>query len=141
MGWREGLGLGLVGARERTRVRRGAECFADVVWGGARRSPTHTSPSTVQVRAKMQLKYNILQQMDGTSPTAEEIGRQMITFGRRMNLAETFARIDAIEPADVQRVAEAIIWDQEVAFAGLGPNLKTVGDLNHLRRGTYWNRL
>jgi processing peptidase subunit beta len=93
------------------------------------------------VRAKMQLKYNILQQLDGTSPTAEEIGRQMITFGRRMNLAETFARIDAIEPADVQRVAEAIIWDQEVAFAALGPSLKTVGDMNHLRRGTYWNRL
>jgi processing peptidase subunit beta len=93
------------------------------------------------VRAKMQLKYNILQQIDGTSPTAEEIGRQMITFGRRMNLAETFARIDGIEPADVQRVAEAIMWDQEVAFAALGPGLKTVGDMNHLRRGTYWNRL
>jgi len=110
-------------------VRRGAEWFAD------------TSPLNVQVRAKMQLKYYILQQLDGTSPTAEEIGRQMITFGRRMNLAETFARIDAIEPADVQRVAEAIIWDQEVAFAALGPSLKTVGDMNHLRRGTYWNRL
>ena len=95
----------------------------------------------VQARAKMQLKYNILQQMDGTSPSAEEIGRQMITFGRRMNLAETFARIDAIEPADVQRVAESIIWDQEVAFAAIGPGLKQVGDLNHLRRGTYWNRL
>merc|ERR1712086_660162 len=51
------------------------------------------------------------------------------------------ARIDAIEPSDVQRVAEAIIWDQEVTFAALGPALKTVGDLNHLRRGTYWNRL
>lgn len=95
----------------------------------------------VQARAKMQLKYNILQQMDGTSPTAEEIGRQTLTFGRRMNLAETFARIDAIEPADVARVSEAIIWDQEVAFAAMGPNLKTVGDMNHLRRGTYWNRL
>ena len=135
--------MGLVGARERTRVRRGAACFADV-WSEARAAEVadpHLTLFYVQVRAKMQLKYNILQQMDGTSPTAEEIGRQMITFGRRMNLAETFARIDAIEPADGQRVAEAIIWDQEVAFAGLGPNLKTVGDLNHLRRGTYWNRL
>ena len=91
--------------------------------------------------AKAQLKLNVLAQMDGTSPTAEEIGRQMLTFGRRMNLAETFARIDAIEPADVARVSEAIIWDQEVAFAAMGPNLKTVGDMNHLRRGTYWNRL
>tara|TARA_B110001452_G_scaffold264503_1_gene267610 strand:+ start:1560 stop:2576 length:1017 start_codon:yes stop_codon:yes gene_type:complete len=93
------------------------------------------------MRGKAQLKYNILQQMDGTSPTAEEIGRQMLTFGRRMSLAETFARIDAIEPADVQRVAEAIIWDQEVAFAAVGPGLKYVGDMNYLRRGTFWNRL
>lgn len=93
------------------------------------------------MRGKAQLKYNILQQMDGTSPTAEDIGRQMLTFGRRMNLAETFARIDAIEASDVQRVAEAIIWDQEIAFAAVGPGLKYVGDMNALRRGTYWNRL
>ena len=59
---------------------------------------------------------------------------------RRMSLAETFARIDAIEPADVKRVAEKVIWDQEVAFAAVGANLKYIGDLNSLRRGTYWNR-
>jgi len=92
-------------------------------------------------RAKSQLKYNILQQVDGTSQNAEEIGRQMLTFGRRMSLAETFARIDGIESGDVARVAEKVIWDQEVAFAGIGPNLKYVGDLNYLRRGTFWNRL
>ena len=91
------------------------------------------------MRGKAQLKYNILQQMDGTSPITEEIGRQMLTFGRRMSLAETFARIDSIETADVQRVADAIIWDQEVAFAGVGPGLKYVGDINALRRGTYWH--
>ena len=65
----------------------------------------------------------------------------MLTFGRRMSLAETFARIEGIDAADVQRVAEKVIWDQEVAFAAIGPNLKYVGDLNALRRGTYWNRL
>ena len=31
--------------------------------------------------------------------------------------------------------------DQELALAAVGPNLKYVGDLNYLRRGTYWNRL
>ena len=91
--------------------------------------------------AKAQLKYNMMLQMDGTSPNAEEIGRQMLAYGRRMSLAETFARIDNIEAADVQRVAEKVIWDQEVAFAGLGPNLKYVFDINGLRRGTYWHRL
>ena len=51
----------------------------------------------------------MLTQMDGTSPNAEEIGRQMLAFGRRMSLAETFARIDAIESDDVTRVAEKVI--------------------------------
>ena len=91
--------------------------------------------------AKAMLKYNVMLQMDGTSPNAEEIGRQMLAYGRRMSLAETFARIDGIEAADVTRVAEKVIWDQEVAFAGMGPNLKYVFDVNGLRRGTFWNRL
>ena len=80
-------------------------------------------------------------QMDGTSPLAEDIGRQLITFGRRMNIAETFARIDNIDHADLKRVAEKVIWDQEVAFAAVGSGLKYVPDINGLRRGTYWNRL
>ena len=91
-------------------------------------------------RAKSQLKFNMLQQMDGTSPTAEEVGRQLLTFGRRMHLAEMFARIEMISTEDLQRVAERVIWDQEVAFAGVGKNLKYVGDINALRRGTFWNR-
>ena len=39
------------------------------------------------------------------------------------------------------RVAEQTIWDQEVAFAGMGPNLKYIFDINGLRRGTWWNRM
>jgi hypothetical protein len=85
------------------------------------------------VSAKAQLKYNMMMQMDGTSPNAEEIGRQMLAYGRRMSLAETFARIDAIEPEDVTRVAEKVIWDQEVALAAMGPNLK-VGAARALAR-------
>ena len=41
----------------------------------------------------------------------------------------------------VTRVAEQTIWDQEVAFAGMGPNLKYIFDINGLRRGTWWNRM
>jgi len=91
--------------------------------------------------AKAGLKFNMMMQMDGTSPNAEDIGRQMLAYGRRMSLAETFARIDAIEPGDVAGVAEKVIWDQEVSFAAIGPNLKYVYDINGLRRGTFWNRL
>ena len=69
--------------------------------------------------AKANLKYNLMMQMDGTSPNAEEIGRQMLVYGRRMSLAETFARVDAIEADDVTRVAEKIIWDQVRTMACL----------------------
>lgn len=101
---------------------------------------TGTADEDLQM-AKNQLKYNLMLQMDGTSAKTEEIGRHMLAYGRRISLAETFARIDEIEPADVQRVTEKVIWDQEIAFAGMGPNLKYVFDINGLRRGTFWNRL
>ena len=91
--------------------------------------------------AKKQLKYNMLLQMDGTSANAEEIGRHVLSYGRRIGLAETFARIDAIDASDVERVADAIIWDQEVAFAAVGSGLKNVYDMTAMRRGTFWNRL
>ena len=101
---------------------------------------TGTADEDLQM-AKNQLKYNLMLQMDGTSAKTEEIGRHMLAYGRRISLAETFARIDEIEPADEQRVTEKVIWDQEIAFAGMGPNLTYVFDINGLRRGTFWNRL
>jgi hypothetical protein len=58
-----------------------------------------------------------------------------------MNLAETLARVDDITAADVKRVADKVCWDQEVSFAAIGSNLKYIGDINSLRRGTYWNRV
>jgi hypothetical protein len=39
-------------------------------------------------RAKTQLKANMLMQLDSFSQTAEDIGRQMLTYGRRMSNAE-----------------------------------------------------
>ncbi|GBG76521.1 hypothetical protein CBR_g22269 [Chara braunii] len=67
------------------------------------------------IRARNQLKSGCLLHLDGTSPIAEDIGRQMLTYGRRLPLAELFARIDAVDADTVKRVAERFIFDKDLA--------------------------
>jgi len=52
-------------------------------------------------RAKTQLKANILCQLDSLAHVAEEIGRQILTYQRRMPISEVLARIDAVTVSDV----------------------------------------
>ena len=71
-------------------------------------------------RAKTQLKANMLLQIDSFSQTAEDIGRQMLTYGRRMSPAETFQRIDALSTADVKATANKFINDETMSSPPLG---------------------
>jgi processing peptidase subunit beta len=89
-------------------------------------------------RAAAQLKANLLFQ-DGTTAVCEDIGRQLLVYGRRLPLAEVFARIDAVSAEQVKRVATEVIEDREVAAAGKGPTIE-FPDYNKLRRGTYMLR-
>ena len=45
-------------------------------------------------RAKNLLKTNMLLQLDGTTPICEDVGRQMLCYGRRIPQHELEARID-----------------------------------------------
>jgi len=90
-------------------------------------------------RARNQLKSSLLLHLDGTSAIAEDIGRQMLTYGRRLPLAELFARIDAVDADTVKRVASRFICDKEVAIAAMGP-IQELRDYTWFRRRTYWLR-
>ncbi|KAK2983698.1 hypothetical protein RJ640_002095 [Escallonia rubra] len=90
-------------------------------------------------RARNQLKSSLLLHMDGTSPVAEDIGRQLLTYGRRIPFAELFARIDAVDASTVKRVANRFIFDRDVAIAALGP-IQSLPDYNWFRRRTFWLR-
>jgi processing peptidase subunit beta len=90
-------------------------------------------------RAKTQLKANMLMNLDSFAQTAEDIGRQMLTYGRRMSPAETFARIEAITTADVKATANKFINDEDHALAAIGPIFE-LPDYNWIRRRSYWHR-
>ena len=88
-------------------------------------------------RAKQALKSSLLLHSESsTSATAEEIGRQLITYGRRIPRAELFARIDAVTPETVKDVAWRYIRDEDPAIAAIGPT-QFLPDYNWFRQSTY----
>lgn len=66
---------------------------SDVVVLYRMRLCTNVTEMEVQ-RAKNILKANLLLQLDGTTPVCEDIGRQMLCYGRRIPLQEMDERIE-----------------------------------------------
>ena len=90
-------------------------------------------------RAKGQLKANLMMALDGSANICEDIGRQMLTYGRRLTPAEVFLRIDNVDTAAVKAAANTFINDQDPAAAAVGP-VHELPDYNWMRRRTYWLR-
>jgi len=89
--------------------------------------------------AKNQVKVNLLTMLDGTTPIAEDIGRQLLAYGRRLHPAEMMARIDAVDPAQVKQTANRYFYDRDHALAAIGP-IYELPDYNYIRRRSYWIR-
>ncbi|KAI0141641.1 mitochondrial processing peptidase beta subunit [Xylariaceae sp. FL1272] len=90
--------------------------FAQREWS---RLSSNVTPSEVE-RAKAQLKASILLSLDSTSAVAEDIGRQIITTGRRMNPGEVERTIDRVTEKDVMDFANKKLWDQDIAISAVG---------------------
>lgn len=91
-------------------------------------------------RAKLQLKTSLLGGLDSTSQLCEEIGRQVVTLGRRMSPQEINARIDAIDAAAVRKVLGETIYDRCPVVAGVGA-IEGLPDYNRIRSQGVWQRL
>ncbi|OZJ02824.1 hypothetical protein BZG36_04345 [Bifiguratus adelaidae] len=90
-------------------------------------------------RAKQQLKASLLLGLDGTTAVAEDIGRQMVTTGKRLSPQEVEAAVNAVTVKDVRRVAGEYLWDKEVAVVGGGP-IECLTDYNRVRGNMSYNR-
>ncbi|EGO23723.1 core subunit of the ubiquinol-cytochrome c reductase complex, QCR1 [Serpula lacrymans var. lacrymans S7.9] len=91
------------------------------------------APTDVEVeRAKSQLKAGLLLSLDGTTAIAEDIGRQLVTTGRRMTPQQIESAVDAVTPDEIKRVAQKYLWDKDIAVAALGP-IEGLLDYNRIR--------
>lgn len=85
-------------------------------------------------RAKAQLKASILLSLDGTTAVAEDIGRQIVTTGRRMSPGEIERLIDQVTEKDVMAFANEKLWDQDIAISAVG-SIEDLFDYQRLRGG------
>ncbi|GAA5978323.1 hypothetical protein JCM11641_004656 [Rhodosporidiobolus odoratus] len=93
------------------------------------RMATHPTDGEVQ-RAKAQLKASLLLGLDGTTAVAEDVGRQLVTTGKRSTPKEIEAAIEAVSVADIQRCAKKYLWDRDLAVAAVG---RTEGLMDYSR--------
>lgn len=91
------------------------------------------SVSDVEVfRAKNQLKTSLLLALEGTTAIAEDIGRQMLIYGKRASPVETDALIEKVTAKQVMEVASKYIYDKEVCLVGYGP-VESLPDYTRVR--------
>lgn len=71
-------------------------------------------------RARAQIKSSLLMGLESTSSRCEQAARQLLVFGRPIPLAETVAKIDAVDAEQVMAFA-ARIAKTPVTFTAIGP--------------------
>merc|ERR1712187_907181 len=79
-------------------------CIDELLFGVNRLA--HSVTEEEVERGKRQLKTTLFGSLDSTTAIAEDIGRQLLVYGRRIPIAEFLLRLDAISVADVKRVAQ-----------------------------------
>ncbi|CAG5117691.1 unnamed protein product [Candidula unifasciata] len=90
-------------------------------------------------RARNQLITSLLQHLEGTTPVCDDIGRQILNYGRRIPLDELELRLNAINSTTLRDVCMKYIYDKCPAVVGVGP-VEGLTDYNRLRAGMYWLR-
>ncbi|EPZ35276.1 mitochondrial-processing peptidase subunit beta [Rozella allomycis CSF55] len=96
------------------------------------------SPEEVE-RAKVFLKSNFLLQLDGTTAVCEDIGRQMLCYGKRYHLNEIFQQIDAVNAKNFKETFTNYVYDRSPAVVGFGP-VATMPDYSRIRSHMLWLR-
>lgn len=91
-------------------------------------------------RAKALLTANTLLQLDTSTAVCEDIGRQLLCYGRRLPPHELIHRINSITAQNVRDVCYKYIYDKCPAVAAVGP-VEQLPDYARIRSSMYWLRV
>ncbi|CAH1164705.1 unnamed protein product [Phaedon cochleariae] len=91
-------------------------------------------------RAKALLIPNTFLQLDTTTAVCEDIGRQLLCYGRRLPPHELTHRISSITAKNVKDVCYKYLYDRCPAVAAVGP-VENLPDYNVIRSQMYWLRV
>jgi len=97
----------------------------------------NVTPSDIEVtRAKNMLKCNVLSQLESRLVIMEDLGRQILTYGKREGMVDMLNKIDAVTPEDIQRVSLDLMKYNEngVSLAVVGENVDYVPSLHEIKR-------
>ncbi|MES1923417.1 hypothetical protein MHBO_004984 [Bonamia ostreae] len=78
-----------------------------------------TDQQVEEVRNK--LVTAALSPIDSTDELCEELGRQVLTCGRKMPAAEFVARLNAVDASAVRLAAKRFIYDKDLSLSAVGP--------------------
>lgn len=73
-------------------------------------------------RARAQLKASLLMSLESSSSRMEQIGRQLLVYGRIMPTSELIAAIEAVDQDAVRRIATRVLRDGPLTLASVGPS-------------------
>lgn len=73
------------------------------------------------IKAKEQIKGNMILSLESTINRMTQIARQEIYFGRHFTVEEIIGNIDSVTPEQVNRLANSIFREDAIAVATLGP--------------------
>lgn len=83
-------------------------------------------------RAKAQLKAALLLSLDGSTAIVEDMGRQIVTTGKRLSPEEVFEKVDKITKGDIVAWANYRLRNKPVSIVGLG-NISSIPHVDYIQ--------
>ncbi|XP_075589241.1 ubiquinol-cytochrome c reductase core protein 1 [Dermatophagoides farinae] len=88
-------------------------------------------------RAKNLLKTNMMLQLDGSTQICEDIGRQMLCYGRRISSIEIESRIDSIDLDYFRKICQQYIQNRPPVLAIVGAT-DSIESYDHIEQSMKW---